>query len=110
MNVRVFDRVTSGFIVWLVLRAAAIALLVLVPLKVWSGWAFMRGGPAWLARLHVDPWLDVLLIAAVAFHGLFGLRTLLIEIGLVGVARGLAVAATVVAAALTLLAIALNVG
>lgn len=108
MNVRVFDRVTSGFIVWLVLRAAAIALLVLVPLKVWSGWAFTRGGPAWLARLHVDPWLDVLLIAAVAFHGLFGLRTVLIEIGLVRVARGLAVAATAAAAAVTLLAVALN--
>lgn len=102
---RTDQRASTGLVAWLVQRAAAVLLLVLVPLKVWSGWAFTGtapGGP-WLAALHVNPWVDVLLLAAVAFHALYGIRTIVIELGGASAARGLFVAATAVAFVVTVM-------
>lgn len=81
---RVWERTTTGFVAWVIQRVTAVLLLVLVPLKIWSGWVLVgkvEGGAA-LARSHVSPGLDGLLLFAVIFHVLYGVRVMLIEAGL----------------------------
>lgn len=78
-------------------------LLILVPLKLVSGWAFrgaMPGREA-LSMVHTSGALDVVLIAAVAFHAVFGLRTIMIDFGWVRAADLLTIPFAVTAAALT---------
>ena len=96
VNNRTYAHVSTGFGAWLAQRVAALLLLVLVPLKVYSGWVItgqMPGGQ-WLSGLHVNALVDILLMAAVGVHALYGLRTILIELGVARYARGLFVAAT----------------
>ncbi|MBI4539979.1 MAG: hypothetical protein HY704_10780 [Gemmatimonadetes bacterium] len=107
VNVRVWERPTSGVIAWLVQRVAALLLLILVPLKVWSGWATMGkapGGP-WIVGLHVNAWLDGLLVGAVMFHALYGIRAILIDFGFERAADRMFVGFTLAGALLTLLAV-----
>jgi succinate dehydrogenase/fumarate reductase cytochrome b subunit len=96
VNNRTYERVSTGFAAWLIQRIAALLLLVLVPLKIWSGWAFTGQAPGgtWLAGLHVNPWIDISLIVALAFHALYGVRTVLIEAGMARFAQLLFVLAT----------------
>lgn len=97
-------RPTAGAVVWVVQRVASVLLLILVPLKVVSGWAFTGDVPGGdlLSGVHTNGAVDVVLIASVAFHALFGIRTLMIDFGRVRAAERLtvpfAVAATVVTA------------
>jgi succinate dehydrogenase/fumarate reductase cytochrome b subunit len=76
-------RLSTGAVAWVVQRATAWLLTVLVPVQVWSGLAAvgkLPGGPL-LRRLHVAPWWDGLLVFAVAFHLLYGVRVMLVELG-----------------------------
>lgn len=78
-------------------------LLVLVPMKVISGWAFrgaVPGGDA-MTALHTNAAVDVVLIAAIAFHALFGIRTLMIDFGRVRAAQRLTIPFAVLAGAIT---------
>lgn len=80
---------TPGLAAWLVQRVTSLVLLVVVPVKVLSGWA-MAGELSWgtwFANLHTNRVLDIVVIAAVAYHALFGLRALLIDAGFVDFAR-----------------------
>jgi succinate dehydrogenase/fumarate reductase cytochrome b subunit len=89
---------------------SAVVLLVLLPLKIWSGWAFTGRAPggSWVVSLHTSAWLDVLLLTALAFHALYGIRTILVESGLARHSRPLFVGATAIAALLALVAIAVT--
>ena len=86
-------RPTLGAAVWVVQRVASVLLLVLVPLKVISGWAFKGAVPGGdvMSALHTNGAVDVVLIAAVAFHALFGIRTLMIDFGRVRAAERLTI-------------------
>ena len=103
VNRRIEQRSSAGLVTWLILRVAAIMLLVLVPLKVYSGWVMVGAAPGgrFLARLHSNALVDVLLIAAVAFHALYGARTMLIEFGWAKPSRALFVITTVIALLIT---------
>ncbi|MEX2541223.1 MAG: hypothetical protein WD314_05420 [Trueperaceae bacterium] len=78
------SRGAYGAWAWLLQRLSALLLLVLLPIKIWSGYVFTgkASGPAGLASLHVDPVIDGLLLFALAFHVLFGLRVVLIDLGM----------------------------
>ena len=96
-------RPTRGAVAWVVQRVASVLLLVLVPLKVVSGWAFRGSVPGGdlMTAIHTNGAVDVVLIAAVAFHAMFGIRTIMIDLGWVRVADRLTIPFAVLAAALT---------
>ncbi|MGG1397152.1 hypothetical protein ABE288_04890 [Bacillus salipaludis] len=74
-----------GYIAWLVQRITALLLLILLPVKIYSGYA-MAGklpGIGFLSTLHLNAFLDAGLIFALIFHALYGFRVILIDIGLV---------------------------
>jgi len=73
-----------GVLAFWLSRVASIALLILLPLKLYSGWVRagkIPGAPG-LAALHSDAILDVLLLAALLTHAAMGVRVLLLEFGL----------------------------
>ncbi|WP_018924897.1 hypothetical protein [Salsuginibacillus kocurii] len=74
-----------GYIAWLIQRITAVMLVVLLPLKIYSGYAMvgdLPGGP-FITALHVNAFVDSLLLFAVIFHSLYGIRVLLIDAGVV---------------------------
>lgn len=110
MEVVVWQGATTGVLAWIIQRVTAVLLLVLVPLKVFSGWAFVNRGPAWLAGLHVNTLLDSVLIASVVWHALFGLRTLLLEFGFARMADKLFFVFAGVGVALSVLGVWMSIG
>lgn len=74
-----------GVAAYWIQRISGLVLLVLVPLKIYTGYqlAGKVGGPAWLSAVfHLGNVMNTLLIAAVLGHALMGLRVILIEWGL----------------------------
>lgn len=74
---------TCGAWAWIVQRITSIALLVLVPLKILSGYAAVgKIGSPGLAALHGHVGLDFVIMAALTCHAFYGLRVILIEHGM----------------------------
>ena len=70
--------------VWVVHRITGILLIVLLSLKFLTSFFLMtkEQKPDWALVLHANPLSDTLLIIAVVFHALYGLRTVIIDLGL----------------------------
>ena len=77
---------------WLIQRLSAIGLFLLIPVKIYSGWAadekvpypdFMMSA----SRLHsastLGDRLDIALLLFFLLHGFYGLRVILIDLGVV---------------------------
>ena len=75
---------------WLTQRVSAIGLLLLIPLKIYTGWAaddrvpypeFMMSA----SRLHsasvLGQRIDIALLLCFLLHGFYGLRVILIDVG-----------------------------
>jgi succinate dehydrogenase hydrophobic anchor subunit len=73
-----------GVLAFWLSRVAAIALLVLLPIKLYTGWVRIGKvpGPPGLAALHNDAILDTLLLLALLTHAAMGVRVLLLEFGI----------------------------
>ena len=73
-----------GVLAFWLSRVAAMALLVLLPLKLYTGWVRIGKvpGPPGLAALHSDAVLDTLLLLALLTHAAMGVRVLLLEFGI----------------------------
>jgi len=72
---------------WLLQRFSAIALFLLIPVKIYTGWA-ARGKvpdvPEWLGsgrKLHLNATIDILLLLFFLLHAFYGLRVILIDVG-----------------------------
>jgi succinate dehydrogenase/fumarate reductase cytochrome b subunit len=67
------------------IRFSGPLLLVLVGLKILSGYSLVGKiqGISWLANLHLNRALDILLLFTFVFHALYGLRLFLIDLGMV---------------------------
>ncbi|MFB3886987.1 MAG: hypothetical protein ACE144_17315 [Thermodesulfobacteriota bacterium] len=67
------------------LRFSGPFLLILVGLKILSGYASVGKleGIPWLAGVHQNRALDILLLFLFIFHALYGLRLFLIDLGMV---------------------------
>ena len=67
------------------IRFSGPLLLILVGLKILSGYALTGkiDGIPWLSGLHQNRPFDFLLLLGFIFHGLYGLRLFLIDLGLV---------------------------
>ena len=84
-EVRLKQRPFVGFIAWAVQRATALILFFLLPIKIYSGYAITGKlpGVGVISTLHLNAVLDALLIFALIFHALYGLRVILIDVGIV---------------------------
>lgn len=80
-----------GYIAWLIQRITALILLIVFPLKMYSGYAITGKvpGQAFLSSIHTNSLLDTLLIFAIIFHALYGIRVILIDLGFVKDNRGI---------------------
>jgi succinate dehydrogenase hydrophobic anchor subunit len=72
---------------WLIQRISAVCLFLLIPIKIYSGWA-ARGKvpdlPEFLGsgkKVHFNATIDVLLLLFFLLHGFYGLRVILIDVG-----------------------------
>ncbi len=67
------------------LRFSGPLLLILVGLKILSGYALVgrMNGIPWLSGLHQNQTLDFLLLFVFIFHAFYGLRLFLIDLGMV---------------------------
>src|SRR6185295_8353188 len=72
---------------WLTQRISAICLFLLIPVKIYSGWAkkidlpfpeAMVGSPG---KVHTNAAIDVALLFFFLLHGFYGLRVILIDLG-----------------------------
>jgi len=72
---------------WLTQRISAIFLFLLIPIKIYTGWAargkvpdlpeFMGTGK----KVHLSAGIDILLLLFFLLHGFYGLRVILIDVG-----------------------------
>jgi succinate dehydrogenase hydrophobic anchor subunit len=74
---------------WLTQRISAIFLFLLIPIKIYTGWA-ARGKvpelPTFLGsgkKVHLTSSIDILLLLFFLLHGFYGLRVILIDVGVV---------------------------
>jgi succinate dehydrogenase hydrophobic anchor subunit len=74
---------------WLTQRISAVCLFLLIPVKIYTGWA-ARGKvpdlPEFLGsakRVHFNATVDVLLLLFFLLHGFYGLRVILIDLGVI---------------------------
>jgi succinate dehydrogenase hydrophobic anchor subunit len=74
---------------WLLQRISAIGLFLVIPVKIYTGWA-ARGKvpdlPDWLGsgrKVHLNATIDILLLFFFLLHAFYGLRVILIDVGLI---------------------------
>jgi len=69
--------------VWLFHRITGLILIVTLSLKIFTSFFLMTKNqkPDWALVLHTNPLIDSLLIVSVIFHALYGLRTVIIDLG-----------------------------
>ncbi len=75
---------------WLTQRISAIGLFVLIPVKIYTGWAAKDKVPypnwEWLGsarRIHFNSGVDIALLLFFLLHGFYGLRVILIDLGVI---------------------------
>jgi succinate dehydrogenase hydrophobic anchor subunit len=74
---------------WLIQRISAVVLFLLIPVKIYTGWA-ARGKvpdvPEFLGsgkKIHFNATIDILLLLCFLLHGFYGLRVILIDVGVI---------------------------
>ncbi len=69
--------------VWIFHRISGILLIVLLTIKFLTAFFLMTKGqkPDWALVLHANPLADTLLIITGVYHAFYGLRTLIIDLG-----------------------------
>jgi succinate dehydrogenase/fumarate reductase cytochrome b subunit len=70
--------------VWAFHRVTGLLLIVLLSFKFLTSFFLMtkQQKPDWALVLHTNPLIDSLLLVSFVFHGLYGLRTIIIDSGL----------------------------
>lgn len=94
--------------IWLFHRISGVALIVLIGIKIFSGYFLLHKEekPDWALSLHRQPVLDVLILVLFSFHSAYGLRTILIDFGCrkeKALFWGFTIAATLISLALIIL-------
>ena len=70
--------------VWVFHRISGLMLILIFGIKIITSLFLMTKGqkPDWALVLHTNPFSDTLLIIFAAFHAIYGLRTVIIDLGL----------------------------
>ena len=75
---------------WLIQRISAVVLFLLIPLKIYTGWAadervpypeFMMSASRLHAESRLGERIDIALLLCFLLHGFYGLRVILIDLG-----------------------------
>jgi succinate dehydrogenase hydrophobic anchor subunit len=71
---------------WLIQRVSAVVLFVLIPVKIYTGWAAHQKVPypeTWTPsyQIHFNAAIDITLLLCFLLHGFYGLRVILIDVG-----------------------------
>ena len=71
---------------WLTQRVSAVILFVLIPVKIYTGWAAHQKVPfpeTWVPsfRVHFNAAIDIALLLCFLLHGFYGVRVILIDLG-----------------------------
>ena len=69
--------------IWLFHRISGVALIVLFGIKILTSFFLFTKDqkPDWALSLHRHPVLDILILILFTFHSLYGLRTVVIDLG-----------------------------
>lgn len=69
--------------IWFFHRISGVCLIVLIGIKVLTGhFLFSKDTrPDWALSLHRQPVLDTLLLVLFTFHSIYGIRTVLLDLG-----------------------------
>lgn len=69
--------------IWIVHRFSGLLLIILLGVKFLTAFFLMTKNqkPDWALLLHTNPLTDTFLIVAGVYHALYGLRTVIIDIG-----------------------------
>jgi succinate dehydrogenase/fumarate reductase cytochrome b subunit len=69
--------------VWVFHRVTGLLLIGFLTVKFLTSFFLMTKGqkPDWALLLHTNPLIDVVLIISVVYHALYGLRTVIIDLG-----------------------------
>lgn len=69
--------------VWIFHRLTGLLLILLLGIKFLTSFFLMTKNqkPDWALTLHTNPLIDVLLIILVVFHAFYGLRTVILDLG-----------------------------
>ncbi len=70
--------------VWVFHRVTGLLLIGFLAVKFLTSFFLMTKAqkPDWALLLHTNPLIDVVLIISVVYHALYGLRTVIIDLGL----------------------------
>ena len=73
---------------WLTQRVSAICLFLLIPLKIYTGWAARDMVPypeSWTSgkRIHLNSGIDIALLLFFLLHAFYGIRVILMDFGLI---------------------------
>jgi succinate dehydrogenase hydrophobic anchor subunit len=71
---------------WLAQRCSAIGLFLLIPVKIYTGWAAKDKVPfpdflGSSKKIHFSSGIDITLLLFFLIHGFYGLRVILIDVG-----------------------------
>ncbi len=69
--------------IWVFHRVSGLLLILLLGVKFLTSFFLMTKAqkPDWALVLHTNPFTDTLLIVLIVFHALYGLRTVIIDLG-----------------------------
>lgn len=69
--------------VWIFHRISGLLLIILLGIKFLTSFFLMtkEQKPDWALVLHTNPLTDTVLIILIVFHALYGLRTVIIDLG-----------------------------
>ncbi|OPY75475.1 MAG: Succinate dehydrogenase/Fumarate reductase transmembrane subunit [Syntrophorhabdus sp. PtaU1.Bin050] len=69
--------------IWLFHRISGVALIVLIGIKILTSFFLLARDkkPDWALSLHRQPVLDVMILVLFTFHSIYGLRTIIIDLG-----------------------------
>jgi len=69
--------------IWLFHRISGVSLVLLIGIKILTSYFLFTKDkkPDWALSLHRQPVLDVLILILFAFHSIYGLRTVIIDLG-----------------------------
>jgi succinate dehydrogenase/fumarate reductase cytochrome b subunit len=70
--------------VWIFHRISGLLLILLLGVKILTAFFLMTRGkkPDWALVLHTNPLIDALLIVLLVYHALYGLRTVVLDLGM----------------------------
>ncbi|MGD0022990.1 MAG: hypothetical protein ABSC54_11940 [Smithellaceae bacterium] len=69
--------------IWLFHRISGATLIVLIGIKILTGYFLLPkdNRPDWALSLHRNPVIDVLILILFTFHSIYGIRTIIIDLG-----------------------------